>query len=842
MYKKLYSTYFVLFLFISAFIATNTLPTSAQSTVIASDDFESYSTGNLNGGNGGTGWGGSWSVNNSQQVVASGLSYSITDGATIDGGTNAFRITSNNDQLFQRQISGGVSETFFVRYLLQWETGTIDTNDFVATGIRSSSGSYNTAGVFGLKTNEGSSDEDFFIRPSSSSSNNFYSSTQLTEGDTYLVVVRYSKGAGNFNQMDLWVNPAQGDEASPDATASNDWGVNTANFFGARVVNISSETVLIDEVIISTEWDDVVPPAPEVEFSAGTGSDNEATTDVPQLILNFDGTLASAETIDVTVTGGTATTADYTNTVSVTIPAGSGDGDLIDINFAVTDDSDVEGDETVEFTLSNPSGDMAVGAQDTFTYTITEDDTATVAFDTTNTTTPAEATAGIQSFDVSLTINGTTATAGTLQNGDVTADVELQATGTATDGTDFATFTTVNLTFTAGSGDSTESIDVTITDDSEIEGDETIDFSLTNVSANASTGTDAHTVTITDDDTAVFEFVTANSTTASENIAGTHTVDVILTLTGTTATPASLKTDATINVVDSTTGSATALDYTYTDTLLTFSIAETQSVDVTILDDADTDPNETVIIGLSTPSTNASIGTVLLHTVTIDDNEGGGGGGGDDDDTSPQSAVVDSDSSSSNGNNTRSESQFADVLLSKRSLEGFIINGEFTIQIFVNNNRDIVLDNAIVNTTFPSGVEITGASTTLGTTNVETTTLMRPQNRRALNKNRNDVLQAVTQNTVVTSLGTLQPGQRAVITISGRITGAFRGASVDTTSTIGFNGLANVQSANLRLPIVNALPLTGETPIWRTPLMLLLGLITVTGVGVSGWVIKRRYM
>jgi len=835
--------YFFLFLFISAFITLNITPTSAQSTVIASDDFESYSTGNLNGGSGGTGWGDSWSVTNSQQVVADGLTYNITDGATIGGGDNALAITSNNNKLLNRQISSSITETFFVRYLLQWQNGTIDSNDFVATGVNQTDSDYNTGRVFGLKTNEGSSNEDFFIRATSNFNDNTYSSEQLSVGSTYLVVVKYTKGAGNFNQMDLWVNPAQGDESSPDATRSTDLSVDTINYFGARTVNISGETILIDELVLATEWDDVVPPAPEVEFSTATGDSEEASTVVPQLVFNYDGgTLDTAQTVEVAVTGGDATLDDYTNTATVTIPAGTADGDTIDIDFAVIDDSDVEADETVEFTLAFPTGNLRVGTQDTFTYTITNDDVAVVAFDSSSTITPAEASAGTQSIDVSLSISGTTADAGILANGNVTADVELQGTGTATDGTDFSTFTTVSLTFPDGSGDTTESVDVTITDDSEIEGDETIDLALTNVSANATAGTDTHIVTITDDDTAVFEFALATSATANEDIAGNHPVDVTLTLNGTTATVPSLKNDASVNVVDSGTGSATALDYTYTDTLLTFSIAETQTVDVTILDDLESDADETVILGLSSPSANATIGTILLHTMTITDNESssGSGSGGDDDDNTAQDSPIASSGDSSSGNNSSDGNGSPNVLLRIASSESFIIDGEFTIQVFVNNNRGVVLEDAVVDTVFSSGVEITNATSTHGSTNIENVTLMRPVHRRALNTNRNDTYQTVGRNTVIANLGDLQPGQRVVITISGRLTGAFRGASMNATSSISFSGLTDVQTATLRLPIVTALPLTGETPIWRTQLILLLGVMTMTGVGMSGWYIRRR--
>ncbi|GEM_PF-1732280 len=838
-----------LHLFITSFmlISLIILPVTAQSTIIADEDFESYSTGNLNGNNGGTGWGGAWSVNNSQAVVSANLSYSITDGATIDGGNNALAITTNNNTLLNRLLSSSITDTVYVRYLLQWSNGTIDTNDFVATGVRQTNGNYNTSGVFGLKSNEGPSNQDFFVRPTSSASNNTYTSDQLAVGTTYLIVVRYTKGATNFDQMDMWVNPSQGDEASPEATQANNIGISAINYFGARTANIGGETILIDEIVISEKWDDVVPPAPEVEFASSTGSGAEASTVVPQLVFNYDGgTLTADETVTVTVTGGSATTGDYTNTTTVTIPMGTSDGDLININFATTDDSDVEGDEDVEFTLSAPSGDLILGTQDTFTYTVTDDDAATVAFDTAGTVTTDE-TVGAQSINVSLVINGTDVSAGTLQNGDVTVDVELQATGTATDGTDFATFTTETITFTDGSEDTTETVDVTVTDDSEVEGDETVDLALTNISANGTLGANtAHTVTITDDDTATFNFALADSTTAQEDTAGTHTVDVSLILAGTTATAPSLKNDATINVVDSSTGTASALDYTFVDTLLTFSITETQSVDVTILADTEEETGETVILGLSSPSANAGIGATLLHTVTIADDDASNDGDDDDDDDKRDSDDDDDnsdtdDSLPSNNNEDNNDEGIAfDGIIAMNFEQGFIVDDNFTVQVFAKNDRDFVMNDTVTETVFPAGVEITSVTTSRGTTNIEDVTLMRPVNRRALNRNRNDILQAVTSQTVIAQLGDLLPGQRAVIIISGRITSAFRGTSVNPVTRISFSGLTEVETISLRLPIINMLPQTGETPIWRTPLIILLSLMITTGISLSGWWIKHR--
>jgi hypothetical protein len=135
----------------------------------------------------------------------------------------------------------------------------------------------------------------------------------------------------------------------------------------------------------------VIPAA--IELSAATASDAEASGgNKPVLLIN--GTLTTAQTIEVNITGGTATPGagnDFTNTALVNIPAGTYDGTLgtaVAINLTILDDAVLEGDETIDLQLANPSIGLTIGdantdtvTQSTHIYTITDDDTATVTVD-----------------------------------------------------------------------------------------------------------------------------------------------------------------------------------------------------------------------------------------------------------------------------------------------------------------------------------------------------------------------------------------------------------------------------------------------------------------------------
>src|SRR6185436_18938118 len=97
------------------------------------------------------------------------------------------------------------------------------------------------------------------------------------------------------------------------------------------------------------------------------------------------------------------------------------------------------------------------------------------------------------------------------------------------------------VTFAAGSGSSSQIAAVTIVDDRLVEGSETAALGLSivqNIGTQVSIGgTTAHTLTITDNDTATIGFVTASST-VNEG-AGTDSVGVVLTITAIgTGTPA----------------------------------------------------------------------------------------------------------------------------------------------------------------------------------------------------------------------------------------------------------------------------------------------------------------
>jgi hypothetical protein len=158
----------------------------------------------------------------------------------------------------------------------------------------------------------------------------------------------------------------------------------------------------------------------------------------------------------------------------------------------------VEGNETVNLQLQNVSAPATIGAQNTHVATITDDDAASVAFAAATSAT-ADESAAAHNINVVLTIPG----GGTLSAA-VTVEAVDAGGGSATSATDYNAFGTQTVTFPIGAADgATQSVTLNVLADTDVEGNETVNLQLQNVSAPATIGAqNTHVATITDDDAA----------------------------------------------------------------------------------------------------------------------------------------------------------------------------------------------------------------------------------------------------------------------------------------------------------------------------------------------------
>jgi urease beta subunit len=342
-----------------------------------------------------------------------------------------------------------------------------------------------------------------------------------------------------------------------------------------------------------------------IEFAAANYSVSEAdagTLNQVAITLTRSGNIFEDAEVEVNVTGGSATRGwdfDFPDNRVRFVS-----GQTIQTFFVdIWDDPEIEGTETVNFELVG-LGNSVVGAQNTTTLSIVDDEVANIEF--------AEAAYSIQEGDTSVPnqVAITLTRSGNLSD---YAEVEVNVTGgSATRGWDFD-FPDPFVRFEPGQ--TTQTFFVDIWDDPEIEGTETVNFELMG-SGNSVVGEqNTTTLSIIDDEVANIEFAAAHY---SADEAGTGTLNqVAITLTRS----GNIFEDAEVEV-NVTGGSATrGWDFDFPDNRVRFVSGQTiQTFFVDIWDDPEIEGTETVnfeLMGLG----NSAVGEQNTTTLSIVDDE-----------------------------------------------------------------------------------------------------------------------------------------------------------------------------------------------------------------------------
>ena len=396
--------------------------------------------------------------------------------------------------------------------------------------------------------------------------------------------------------------------------------------------------------------------APVVDFNATSSSGAESVSS-KDLTVDLSAASGLNVTVDYAVTGtATGSGTDFTlANGTLTINAGSTSGTIT--IASIVDDSITEGNETVIVTLSSPSN-ATLGSDDAHTYTITDNDSVVVDFNSTSSSGAESVSSKAIIVDLS---------AASTQN----VTVDYAVTGTATgSGTDY-TLANGTLTISAGASSGTITI-AEIVDDGLDEANETVIVTLSNPS-NATLGSDdAHTYTITDnDDAPVVDFNTTSSNGAESTSSKALTVDL----------SAASSQNVTVDYAVTGTATGSGTDYTLANGTLTINAGNTSGTITiaSIVNDSLDEANETVIVTLSNPS-NATLGSDNAHTYTINDND--------------NAPVVDFNSTSSNG----AESTSSKAL---------------TVDLSAASGQNVTVDYAVTGTATGSGTDYTLANGTL---------------------------------------------------------------------------------------------------------------------------------
>ena len=243
---------------------------NAAATLIASDDFESYSDGaSINGLSGGTGWTGNWSSIDGQgaftgKIASGGIpGFGQSAALSASGGT-----VNDNEDIFERTFPSQVDPNtdLYVGLVLR-TTGPMDDDDFLQfffnQNLSESNGTGLSAGIRNRPNNP------YFVRRGGLTQSTDASLTHQNN-DRISLVIRLGKSgtltSNPWNEIALFVNqPTEGTpDVARDSTASGNGQISSIGAFQMRMFSFEdTQTAFVDSIRIATTYGEAVTTIPE---------------------------------------------------------------------------------------------------------------------------------------------------------------------------------------------------------------------------------------------------------------------------------------------------------------------------------------------------------------------------------------------------------------------------------------------------------------------------------------------------------------------------------------------------------------------------------------------------
>ena len=260
------------------------MPLHAQ--LVAYDGFDSYAAGAQveSGGNGssgtglygGAGWGGAYDVNNAIKSLvlvedrsASHVVYQNGE-IRLDGGVRALRLynVANGSSVVARPLGAAftTASAVYLSFLFRTTNASpLADQDFFQWGFDATLGAGNPRVSIGANTIATtfppSQPFRFFARSTTTTGNSaFDNTTDIAAVTTYFLVGKISGGAGNFNRVDLFVNPSTlAEPAAPSASIAVDSGVASLSHLLLRTAFLdASDAYVFDELRVGRSFTSVV--------------------------------------------------------------------------------------------------------------------------------------------------------------------------------------------------------------------------------------------------------------------------------------------------------------------------------------------------------------------------------------------------------------------------------------------------------------------------------------------------------------------------------------------------------------------------------------------------------
>lgn len=399
-------------------------------------------------------------------------------------------------------------------------------------------------------------------------------------------------GEGKFYLGSTQVTATQIGETAFNVTALS---VNTGQFITATATDPSGNTSEFSQCLTAT------PPPGNIAFSSTAFATSESTTTYSVSVLRNGGTNGTV-TVVYTTSNGTATGgSDYTP-ITGTLTFSNGEA-IKTFDIQIANDHMDEPDETINLTLSNPTGGAFVVSPATAVLTISDNDNPpTISI---NDVSINEGNEGTTNFNFNVTLSA--------QSGyDISVNYAT-SNGTANAPVDYIS-KTGTLTFSSTTGETSKTITVAVNSDFLVESEENFFINLSNPT-NVTIADGQGIGTIFDDDNPGKLQFSASSSSVSE-AAGAATIFVSRT-NGSAGTV----------TVDYTTSNGTATagsDYQSVSGTLTFTDGQTSaSFNIPILQDSAGEADESVFITLINPLGGATLNNPSTRTLIILDDDGG---------------------------------------------------------------------------------------------------------------------------------------------------------------------------------------------------------------------------
>ncbi len=511
--------------------------------------------------------------------------FDIVIPANKTGATNVFTLKPTKDSAAEGDETIGVSGSSTVAYVYPTTLTLTDTNPAVTLSASPSSISEGASGTSVTVTATASA----ALATARTVTVSVGDSGTATSGTDYAAVSDFTitiaanetSGTGTFTLTPTDDTALEGDET-------------------IHVTGASAEAATISRTVLTLTDDDL----PTIAL-ATVPSYVAVAEDGARKSVTVRATAAAAMKAETTVTlaigagGDSATkTTDYTtsNVQTITIPKGQSTAEA---SFELTpvQDTTVEGNEAISVSGSSSGGHTVTGTA----VTLTDDDKHAIALSAS----PSSVGEGASATSVTVTATAKAATSSAR-----TVTVKVGGSGTATSGTDYAAVSDFTVTIAANAMSGTGTFTLTPTQDTTVEGNETIGVAGTSTNSTVA-GT---TVTLADDDSYPAITLSANPSSVSEGASGTS-----VTVTATAASAIASARTVTVSVGGSGTASrgtdyATVADFTIT--IAANATSGTGAFTLTPTNDTSIEGNETIGVAGASPSS-----TVTSTTVTLTDDD-----------------------------------------------------------------------------------------------------------------------------------------------------------------------------------------------------------------------------